>query len=107
MWINHLAYLKVLNYYTNIVLEFMQSTESSFFPTGIREPFLISSPYHAHSHGKESLNLVSLLDITPTVLDWLEIPYPEYSIFHNRGQVKLSGKSVLPLLSEEGNEQNQ
>ena len=46
--------------------------------------------------------MVSLLDIVPTVLDWYGIHYPHYSIFgHKTPQVKLTGKSLLPVLTSE------
>jgi arylsulfatase A-like enzyme len=41
---------------------------------------------------------ISLLDIVPTVLDWMGVPYPTYSIFHRQGQVALTGRSLLPDL---------
>ena len=44
--------------------------------------------------------MVSLLDIVPTALDWLNIPYPKYSIF-DKNNVKLTGKSLLPILQSE------
>ncbi|CAN7950041.1 unnamed protein product, partial [Ixodes hexagonus] len=40
--------------------------------------------------------MVSLLDITPTILDWFGIQPPEYDIFGK--PVTLTGASVLPLL---------
>ena len=45
--------------------------------------------------------MVSLVDIVPTVLDWFSIPYPNYSIFKNDPAVKLTGRSLLPILSKE------
>ena len=43
--------------------------------------------------------MVSHVDITPTVLDWYHIPYPSYKINHK--PVKLTGKSLLPVLFDE------
>ena len=62
------------------------------------EPYLVSSPDAPERWGQLSDASVSLLDITPTVLDWLGIDYPEYHIF---GPAKLTGKSLLPVLQQE------
>lgn len=43
---------------------------------------------------QESEDLTSLLDITPTVLDWFGIPYPNYTII--KKPVELTGRSLLP-----------
>ena len=40
----------------------------------------------------------SLLDVLPTALDWLGLPFPPYSIFRQAGRVRLSGRSLLPHL---------
>ena len=39
--------------------------------------------------------MVSLLDVVPTVLDWFNIKYPQYTMFHKK--VTLTGRSLLPL----------
>lgn len=39
------------------------------------------------------------LDITPTILDWFSIQYPNYKIFGK--SVQLSGKSLLPALQSD------
>ncbi|KFM78561.1 N-sulfoglucosamine sulfohydrolase, partial [Stegodyphus mimosarum] len=41
--------------------------------------------------------MVSLLDITPTILEWFNITYPDYKI--NGNVVKLTGKSLLHINS--------
>ncbi len=41
----------------------------------------------------------SLLDFVPTVLDWFSITYPDYKV--NKAAVKLTGKSLLPVLTAE------
>ncbi|XP_014767795.1 N-sulphoglucosamine sulphohydrolase [Octopus bimaculoides] len=69
---------------------------TNLYDPGIAEPFLISSPLHHQKWGQTSDSFVSLLDIVPTVLDWFQIPYPHYRLFRNH--VKLTGKSLLPLL---------
>ena len=68
---------------------------------GVKEPFFVSSPLHPASHGTINTNPVSLLDIVPTVLAWLEVPYPDYNIFRKQGRVKLGGRSVLEYLGKE------
>ena len=45
--------------------------------------------------------MITHLDIVPTVLDWFQIDYPRYKIFHKQLPVKLTGRSLLPLLSSE------
>ena len=70
--------------------------------TGIREPFLVSSPNAASGHGTTSEELVSLLDVTPTVLDWFNLTYPDYFIFHKKDKPRLSGRSLLPHLDQGG-----
>ena len=55
---------------------------------------------------QRSSALVSLLDIVPTVLDWLQVKYPKYSIFKHQKPVTLTGSSLLPLL-EKRNTQNE
>lgn len=66
---------------------------------GMSEPYLVSSPYAPERWGEVSDAMVSLLDIVPTVLDWCDISYPSYTVLGN--DVKLTGKSVLPLLNKE------
>ena len=41
---------------------------------------------------------MSLLDIFPTILDWFDIKFPEYHIFKKRGNVQLTGNSLLSFL---------
>ena len=61
------------------------------------EPLLVSTPFNEEHWNTRSDALVSLLDITPTILDWFNIPYPTYKIF-GPNPVDLTGKSLLPLL---------
>ncbi|XP_060027830.1 N-sulphoglucosamine sulphohydrolase isoform X5 [Erinaceus europaeus] len=39
-------------------------------------------------------------DLTPTILDWLSVPYPSYTIFGKK-TVQLTGRSLLPALEAE------
>ena len=43
--------------------------------------------------------MVTHLDIVPTVLDWFGVSYPKYHIFKKDGDVKLTGRSLLDVLS--------
>uniref|UniRef100_A0A671T9E7 N-sulphoglucosamine sulphohydrolase-like n=1 Tax=Sinocyclocheilus anshuiensis TaxID=1608454 RepID=A0A671T9E7_9TELE len=64
------------------------------------EPMLVSSPEHRQRWGKVSQAYVSLLDITPTILDWFSLPYPSYSLSGGRS-IELTGRSLLPALISE------
>ncbi|XP_058708643.1 N-sulphoglucosamine sulphohydrolase [Poecile atricapillus] len=73
---------------------------TNLYRSGSAEPLLLSSPEHPQRWGQVSLAFATLLDLTPTILDWFSIPYPAYSIFGSR-QVQLTGKSLLPALESE------
>ncbi|XP_071481222.1 N-sulphoglucosamine sulphohydrolase-like [Diadema antillarum] len=75
------------------------SGRTNLYECGSREPFMISSPFHKERWGQTSDAFISLMDITPTVLDFFGINYPKYKIF--KGQVQLTGKSLLPALTDE------
>ncbi|XP_053473328.1 N-sulphoglucosamine sulphohydrolase [Ictalurus furcatus] len=73
---------------------------TNLYHSGVAEPMIISSPEHRERWGQMSDAYVSLLDITPTLLDWFSVPYPPYSL--SRGSVvHLTGRSLLPALSSE------
>ncbi|XP_005989162.1 N-sulphoglucosamine sulphohydrolase [Latimeria chalumnae] len=74
---------------------------TNLYWSGIAEPMLVSSPEHVTRRGDISQSYVSLLDITPTILDWFSIPYPTYSIFGKGQLVRLTGRSLLPALTSE------
>lgn len=104
---------------------------TNLYDSGIKEPFMISHPSDTSQWGKVRLDcclnlnvssaasnvtsccndvyfqrsreLVSLVDIAPTVLDWFGVQYPSYSLFNR--QVKLTGRSLLPTLREKCPEQ--
>ena len=63
---------------------------TNLYRSGAAVPLILSGP--GVEFGTDD-NPVSLLDITPTVLDWFDLKYPEYTLF-NHG-VKLTGKSLL------------
>ncbi|KAM7035303.1 N-sulfoglucosamine sulfohydrolase [Acridotheres tristis] len=73
---------------------------TNLYRSGTAQPLLLSSPEHRRRWGQVSPAFASLLDLTPTILDWFSIPYPAYSIFGSR-QVQLTGKSLLPALESE------
>ena len=50
--------------------------------------------------------LVSLLDVVPTALDWLNISYPQYHILNQYGIVNLTGQSILNKLQTGRNTAN-
>ena len=66
---------------------------TNLYHSGTIEPFILSSPLDTQNWGKKSDVFVSLLDITPTILDWLGVSYPTYQLFDR--DVKLMGKSLL------------
>ena len=68
---------------------------TNVYDSGVREPFLIASPA---TKGTSSDALVSLLDITPTVLDWFNVSYPDYHLLQKDQPTTLLGRSLLPLL---------
>ncbi|MED6246707.1 hypothetical protein ATANTOWER_022277, partial [Ataeniobius toweri] len=75
---------------------------TNLYQSGTAEPMLVSSPEHRERWGDTSQAYVSLLDITPTILDWFSIPYPSYSLPENPSlQVLLTGRSLLPALTSE------
>uniref|UniRef100_A0A8D0H612 N-sulfoglucosamine sulfohydrolase n=1 Tax=Sphenodon punctatus TaxID=8508 RepID=A0A8D0H612_SPHPU len=76
------------------------SGRTNLYWSGTAEPLLISSPEHPERWGQVSDAFASLLDVTPTILDWFSVPYPSYSLF-GKQPVQLTGKSLLPALTSE------
>lgn len=75
------------------------SGRTNLYTSGMAEPFIVSSPEGKDKWGKTNDELVSLLDIVPTILDWFNIKYPSYKL---EGQdVKLTGMSILSLVNSE------
>uniref|UniRef100_A0A3Q3J4J6 Sulfatase N-terminal domain-containing protein n=1 Tax=Monopterus albus TaxID=43700 RepID=A0A3Q3J4J6_MONAL len=75
---------------------------TNLYHSGTAEPMLMSSPEHRKRWGDTSQAYVSLLDITPTILDWFSVPYPPYSLPGNPATpVHLTGRSLLPALVTE------
>ncbi|KAL5017930.1 hypothetical protein ScPMuIL_003652 [Solemya velum] len=69
---------------------------TNLYDPGIAEPLLVSSPFDQKRWGEITDEMVSLVDILPTVLDWFGLKYPEYKLLKN--PVHLTGKSLLPIL---------
>lgn len=75
---------------------------TNLYHSGMAEPMVVSSPEHRERWGDTSEAYVSLLDITPTILDWFSVPYPSYSLPGTpASQVHLTGRSLLPALVTE------
>ncbi|XP_056136282.1 N-sulphoglucosamine sulphohydrolase [Lampris incognitus] len=75
---------------------------TNLYHSGTAEPMLVSSPEHKERWGDTSQAYVSLLDITPTILDWFSIPYPSYKLpISSVDPVHLTGRSLLPALVTE------
>ncbi|XP_053562470.1 N-sulphoglucosamine sulphohydrolase [Bombina bombina] len=72
---------------------------TNLYWSGRAEPLLVSSPGHPQRWGQVSQSYASLLDITPTILDWFSIQYPNYKVFGK--SILLTGKSLLPALESE------
>ena len=75
------------------------NAKTNLYESGMGEPMLVSSPYHTQRWGEISEALTSTLYITPTVLDWFNLSYPNYKILGKKAN--LTGKSMLPLLESE------
>lgn len=83
------------------------------YDPGVRAPFFLSSPLNKKRQHQVTYSMTSLLDIMPTVLDWFNIKYPSTTITNLKKKkanenksFSLTGKSLLPLLDEEPNEDN-
>ena len=93
--------LKQSGFYDNTLIIFTSDNgipfpngRTNLYDSGTRVPFVMSNPdTRLHNYNTSDQTFVSLLDITPTVLDWFSIPYPKHKLFHF--DVKLTGKSLL------------
>jgi len=63
---------------------------TNLYKSGTAVPFTIFNPLNKKQTNSEP---VSLLDITPTILEWFNLKYPLYKLFGNH--VYLTGKSLL------------
>lgn len=64
--------------------------KTTLYDSGVRLPLLISSPARMSS-GRVNEAMVSWVDITPTILDWMGVKAP----------TNLVGRSILPILDQE------
>ena len=72
------------------------------FFVGMAEPMILSSPYNKERHNQATYSMTSLLDITPTLLDWFGLKNDKKV---EKYLSTLTGKSLLPLL-EKGKSRN-
>lgn len=82
---------------------------TNLYDPGTREPFFLHSPTNTKRQNQVTYSMTSLIDITPTILDWFNVTYPNiqskaYNI--SKKITILTGKSILPLLDHEPNEDN-
>ncbi|XP_066593004.1 N-sulphoglucosamine sulphohydrolase [Prorops nasuta] len=80
---------------------------TNLYDSGMAEPMILSSPFDTQRNHQVTYNLASLLDVAPTLLDWFNISYSSGLLCKNKPCVKLTGKSLLPLLREEPNNSDQ
>lgn len=73
------------------------SGRTNFYDPGLREPMIIASPKPHSRKNEASFAMVSLLDVMPTVMDWLNIPFGEES---NEILQPDKPKSLLPILEK-------
>ena len=71
------------------------SGRTNVYEPGLQIPLIVSSPKNKHFWGIRTEELSSLLDITPTVLDWFNTSYPNYTILSGAKEVVLTGRSLL------------
>ncbi|KAH0548365.1 N-sulphoglucosamine sulphohydrolase [Cotesia glomerata] len=74
---------------------------TNLYDPGMAEPMIISSPYHKDRRNQVTYSMTSLLDIAPTLLDWFNVSYQADPYNYDIHEIKLTGKSLLPLLIEE------
>ncbi|XP_046648750.1 N-sulphoglucosamine sulphohydrolase-like isoform X2 [Daphnia pulicaria] len=74
---------------------------TNMYEPGLAVPMFIKSPDDESRRGEMTDIQANLLDIVPTVLNWFDIDYPKYHILKPNQPIRLTGKSLLPLLSGE------
>ncbi|KAF2353854.1 Sulfatase N-terminal [Trinorchestia longiramus] len=65
------------------------------YEPGLQVPLVVSSPRDQNSWNTRTNELTSLLDVVPTVLDWFNITYPNYTIFYKDKPITLTGRTLL------------
>ncbi|XP_046813921.1 N-sulphoglucosamine sulphohydrolase isoform X3 [Vespa crabro] len=79
---------------------------TNLYDSGMAEPMMISSPIHKERRNQVTYAMTSLLDVVPTLLDWYNISYTNEAL--NKNEVflpNLTGRSLLPLLVKESQEE--
>lgn len=72
------------------------SGRTNFYDPGLREPLIMHSPDPGARRNEASGALVSLLDLTPTVLDWFGVRTPRHIDHEWRDRPR----SLLPILNK-------
>ncbi|CAH0398121.1 unnamed protein product [Chilo suppressalis] len=75
------------------------SGRTNLYQAGLREPLVMVSPEPRARRGQASGAMVSLLDLAPTVLDWMGVPQPQQE--SNEILQPDRPKSLLPILEKE------
>ncbi|XP_035829608.1 N-sulphoglucosamine sulphohydrolase-like [Aplysia californica] len=73
------------------------NAKTNLYEPGMGEPMMMSVPQSRETWGKTTEALASTMDFTPTILQWFDVPYPDYTL--NGLKVSLTGRSLLPLTS--------
>ena len=73
------------------------NAKATLYDAGTNLPLLVHAP--GHQGGAVNPNMVSFLDLLPTMLDWANIPL-DYRI--SKQSPPRRGKSLLPILAESG-----
>ena len=84
------------------------TSKTNFYEQGQIEPYMISVPdlwSQSNNNGPIfSDQIVTALDLVPTVLDWCKISYPKQTL--NGINIDLTGNSLLPLVNSLANDQD-
>ena len=75
------------------------NAKTNLYDPGMGEPMIVSNPYAPQRWGEVSEAMVGLTDIVPTVLEWFDMKYPDYTLLGK--SVVLTGQSLLPILEKE------
>jgi N-sulfoglucosamine sulfohydrolase len=67
--------------------------KTNFYQPGSVEPLVVAVPGSAAGQSDE---LVTSLDMLPTILDWAHVPLPSYVL--NGVEVRYTGRSLLPVV---------
>ncbi|XP_055541612.1 N-sulphoglucosamine sulphohydrolase [Wyeomyia smithii] len=81
----------------------LPAARTNLYDPGMAEPMFIRSPDPKSRKNQVTYSMTSHLDLVPTFLDWFNISYPQGAPETNLidKSIKLTGKSLLPLLYAE------